>query len=459
MNQEQSTTAKGDILVVDDSPANLSLLTQMLSTQGYKVRVAPNGKLALKSVQYYPPNLILLDIMMPLIDGYEVCKRLKAEEQTKDIPVIFLSALDEAVDKVKAFNWGAVDYVSKPFENVEVLARIEHQLTIQRQKKSLQKEIEERKKIEENLQQSRRLLASVLNSSLDGIMAFNSVRDEDKNIVDFECMLVNPVAAETIGKTKKYLIGKHFLKELPSLTNTSLLEYYQSIVTTGIIINKEFYYQHEYVKGWFQLVAVKIGDGVAVTFRDITDRKQMELTLQQANLILEKKANIDSLTHLANRRRFDEYLNQEWRRMLEKKQPLSLILCDVDYFKFYNDSYGHQTGDECLRQVAAAIARSVRYPEDLAARYGGEEFAIILPNTTAKNAVKVAQKIRSELHKLKIAHRSSTASQYVTLSLGVASMIPTSELSPADSIAAADEVLYEAKKQGRDRVVLKQLSG
>ncbi|MDY6802200.1 MAG: diguanylate cyclase [Cyanobacteriota bacterium] len=456
MNQEQSTTARGDILVVDDSPANLSLLTQMLSTQGYKVRVAPNGELALKSVQYYPPNIILLDIMMPLIDGYEVCKRLKAEQQTKDIPVIFLSALDEVLDKVKAFHLGAVDYISKPFENVEVLARIENQLTIQRQKKRLEEEIYIRKKIEENLQESRGLLESVLNSSLDGIMAFNSVRDKNDNVVDFECLLVNPVAAETIGKAKKNLMRKHFLKELPSLKKTNLLEYYTSIVTTGIIINKEFYYEHEYVKGWFQIVAVKIGDGVAVTFRDITDRKRMELTLQQANLILEKKANIDSLTHLANRRRFDEYLNQEWRRMMEEKQPLSLIICDVDYFKLYNDSYGHQTGDECLRQVAGAIARSVRYPEDLAARYGGEEFAIILPNTRAKNAVKVAQKIRYELQKLKIPHRSSTASQYVTLSLGVSSMIPTEELSPADSIAAADEVLYEAKKQGRDRVVLKQ---
>ena len=456
MNQELSISAKGDILVVDDSPANLSLLTQMLSAKGYKVRVAPNGQLALKSVKYYPPNLILLDIMMPIIDGYEVCKLLKADEKTQDIPIIFISSLDEAVDKVKAFNLGAVDYVSKPFENVEVLARIENQLTIQRQKKRLQKEIEHRKNIEENLQESRRLLASVLNSSLDGIMAFNSVRDGQGNVVDFECLLVNPVAAETIGKTKNNLIGKHFLKELPSLKNTSVLDYYKSIVTTGIIINKEFYYEHEYFKGWFQVVAVKIGDGVAVTFRDISDRKQMELTLQQANLVLEQKANADSLTHLANRRRFDEYLKQEWARMAEEKQPLSLILCDVDYFKPYNDTYGHQAGDECLQKIARALRRSVRYPADLVARYGGEEFAIILPNTSATDAIKVGEKIKSELQKLKIDHKTSKVSQYVTLSMGVASMVPSSDLSPAYSIAAADEALYEAKKQGRDRIVIKQ---
>lgn len=456
MNQEQSISAKGDILVVDDSDINSRLLTQLLSAKGYKVRVASNGQLALKSVQDYLPNLILLDIMMPIIDGYEVCKQLKADEKTKDIPIIFISSLDEVVDKVKAFNLGAVDYVSKPFENVEVLARIENQLTIQRQKKRLEKEIEERKKIEESLQQSRRLLDSVLNSSLDGIMAFNSVRDWQGNIVDFECLLVNTVAAETIGKTKNHLIGKHFLKELPGLKKTGFLEYYKSIVTTGIIINKEFYYDREYFQGWFQVVAVKIADGVAVTFRDITDRKQMELTLQQANVILEKKANADSLTHLANRRRFDEYLKQEWARMAEEKQPLSLILCDVDYFKPYNDTYGHQTGDECLQKVARALRRSVRYPADLVARYGGEEFAIILPNTTAKDAVKVAAKIKCELQKLKIAHKTSTVSKYVTLSMGVASVVPRPELSPAHSIAAADEALYEAKKQGRDRVVLQE---
>lgn len=455
MNQEQSITKKGDILVVDDSAANLSLLTQILSAQGYKVRVAPNGPLALKSVQYYPPNLILLDIMMPIIDGYDVCKLLKLNEKTKDIPVIFISALDEAVDKVKAFNLGAVDYISKPFENVEVLARIENQLTIQRQKKSLEKEIERRQKTEENLEESRRLLSSVLNSSLDGIMAFNSVRDCEGNIVDFECSLVNPVAAENIGKTKKNLIGKHFLKELPSLKKTNLLAYYKSIITTGIIINKEFYYEHEYVKGWFQVVAVKIGDGVAVTFRDITDRKQMELTLQQANLILEKKANVDSLTHLANRRRFDEYLKQEWVRMREEKQYLSLILCDVDFFKNYNDTYGHLTGDECLRQVAQAIAATIKDKKNLVARYGGEEFAIILPYTIAEDAVKIAETIRCELQKLKIVHRASTANQYVTLSMGVASMIPTSEVSPKELITASDEALYQAKKLGRDRVVLK----
>ncbi len=128
MNQKQSVAYKGSLLVIDDTPANLSLLTQLLSEKGYKVRAAPSGKFALKSIDKNPPDLILLDIMMPEMNGYEVCHELKANPITQDIPVIFLSALDEALDKVKAFDVGGVDYITKPFQAVEVLARVENQL-------------------------------------------------------------------------------------------------------------------------------------------------------------------------------------------------------------------------------------------------------------------------------------------------------------------------------------------
>lgn len=193
-----------------------------------------------------------------------------------------------------------------------------------------------------------------------------------------------------------------------------------------------------------------------------------QLTLQQAELIARrtaelKKANqelrrlatIDSLTGVANRRRFEDYLQREWRRMAREKQTLSLILCDIDYFKLYNDKYGHPRGDVCLKQVAGAISTTVKRPADLAARYGGEEFAVILPNTAPKGAVKVAESIRIAVKQLKIEHSLSTVSPYVSLTLGIASMIPKSELSPESLVAAADKALYEAKHQGRDRIVLK----
>ncbi len=151
------------------------------------------------------------------------------------------------------------------------------------------------------------------------------------------------------------------------------------------------------------------------------------------------------MTQLANRRRFDECLDQEWRRLAREQAPLSLILCDIDFFKTYNDTYGHQAGDECLQQVAKAISDAVKRSADLVARYGGEEFAVILPHTTAEAAVQVAEKVRSEIHALKIVHASSQIYQNLSLSLGVASIVPDNKSCPSILVAAADKALYQAK--------------
>ena len=144
-----------------------------------------------------------------------------------------------------------------------------------------------------------------------------------------------------------------------------------------------------------------------------------------------------------------------WQKLAEERSPLSLILCDVDYFKLYNDSYGHQAGDDCLQQIALAIDRAVKNPNYLVARYGGEEFAVILPKTSAKGSIHVAETIKIEIEWLKIPHAESKTSNYVTVSMGVCSLIPTPNLSPEILIAVTDEGLYEAKNLGRDRIILK----
>jgi diguanylate cyclase (GGDEF)-like protein/PAS domain S-box-containing protein len=179
--------------------------------------------------------------------------------------------------------------------------------------------------------------------------------------------------------------------------------------------------------------------------------------LEVANQELKRLATLDGLTGLANRRRFDEYIEQEWQRLAREQEPLSLILCDIDFFKLYNDTYGHQAGDDCLKQVATALRHSVKRPADLVARYGGEEFAVILPHTTAAGAFCLAKSIHQQIRQLKLAHPGSTVSQYVTLSLGVAGLIPCPGVTPAKLIAAADAALYEAKTTGRDRVILVEL--
>ena len=184
--------------------------------------------------------------------------------------------------------------------------------------------------------------------------------------------------------------------------------------------------------------------------------KQAELyqTVEETNKKLVELTVVDSLTRIANRRKFDEYLESEWKRLAREKAYLSLIMCDIDYFKLYNDTYGHQAGDRCLYQVAQAIKNTIKRPADLTARYGGEEIAVILPNTTPKGAEKVAKSICQQVQALHIPHINSAVDMYITLSVGVTGCIPESNDSVEELIAIADRNLYKAKKTGRNRVVL-----
>ena len=168
---------------------------------------------------------------------------------------------------------------------------------------------------------------------------------------------------------------------------------------------------------------------------------------------MELLANLDGLTQIANRRCFDDYLTTEWQRHQREQNPLSLILIDIDYFKRYNDSNGHQGGDDCLIRVAQEIAKVPQRPTDLVSRYGGEEFAAILSNTNMEGALQVADAIQKAIANLAIPHDNSDISDLVTLSMGVASLIPTSEQSPQALISCADQALYTAKYQGRNRAI------
>ncbi|BAZ31965.1 response regulator receiver modulated diguanylate cyclase [Cylindrospermum sp. NIES-4074] len=231
MSISKSCHNSGLILLVDDTPDNLRLLSKMLESQGFKVRKTVSGKMAIQAAKIEPPDLILLDINMPEINGYEVCRQLKSQEETAKIPIIFISALDQATDKVMAFEIGGVDYITKPFQESEVLARVKNQFIISRQQQQL------------------------------------------------------------------------------------------------IVQNQQLQ-------------------------QEILERQRAEEALVLANHQLNLFALLDGLTGVANRRKFDEFLNLEWQRLFREQLPLSLLLCDVDFFKNYNDTYGHLAGDHCLQQVA-----------------------------------------------------------------------------------------------------------
>jgi diguanylate cyclase (GGDEF)-like protein len=321
-----------NILIVDDTPDNLTVLRQMLTEHNHRVRPALSGEIALKAIQTDLPDLILLDVLMPGMNGFEVCDELKSKAATRDIPVIFISALNETSDKVKGFQSGGVDYITKPFNSEEVLSRVETHLTLRQMQ----------------------------------------IQMQDQNI-----QLLN----------------------------------------------------------------------------EIESRKRVEEALEKANLELERLASLDGLTQIPNRRQFDQYLHHEWQRLAREQVTISIILCDIDFFKRYNDTYGHVAGDKCLKQIAQGIQHAVKRPADLVARYGGEEFAVIMPSTNTEGAVKVAEEIQEEIQNLKIPHTQSEASKYVSISMGVTSTVPDGDEGSETFVNNVDKLLYQAKNTGRDRII------
>jgi diguanylate cyclase (GGDEF)-like protein len=193
--------------------------------------------------------------------------------------------------------------------------------------------------------------------------------------------------------------------------------------------------------------------------QEIKKRQEAEFEITKIYQQLEHLATLDPLTQVGNRNLFDEYLLKEWRRGIRDKLPLSLILCDLDYFRKYNDLYGYQAGDQCLLRIAQAIVRSINRPADLIARYGGEKFGLILPNTKYEGAVKIAQTIKVSVRQLKISFPQSSVREYLTLSIGISSLIPNQELSQNTLFQYAEKALAVAKDRGRDCIILTDASG
>ncbi|OGT22320.1 MAG: diguanylate cyclase response regulator [Gammaproteobacteria bacterium RBG_16_57_12] len=192
-----------------------------------------------------------------------------------------------------------------------------------------------------------------------------------------------------------------------------------------------------------------------MAYRELQDlQKKLEESnrkLEESNKILHGLSVLDGLTGISNRRHFDEMLEQEWGRAVRDCKNISLILLDIDYFKKFNDNYGHQMGDECLQQVANCLSRSLKRTSDALARYGGEEFVVILPDTDAAGAVTIAEKLRSCIDTMNLTHEYSGVSDHVTISLGVATMSPNHGMQSKELVSKADEALYAAKKNGRNR--------
>ena len=252
------------------------------------------------------------------------------------------------------------------------------------------------------------------------------------------------------------ILDQETQNQLCRLNNQSLSRRDSSTIIVPIICEQQLWgilcirqYSHQRI---WQHEEINLLEQISLQLAIAIKQSELYHQLEKANQELETLAVIDSLTGIANRRKFDEYLASEWLRLSREQAPLSLILCDLDHFKLYNDTYGHPQGDLCLRQVAQTINQTVKRPADLTARYGGEELAIVLPNTNQEGAALLAKRICLKIQALQIPHIASPVDLYVTLSLGVAGCIPNQDTSPQDLIAIADQHLYQAKKMGRNRV-------
>lgn len=325
---------RANILIVDDRPENLISLKALLEDESVDIFTANSGEEALSIMIEKEFSLVLLDVQMPGMDGFEVASLMKGMKKTRNIPIIFVTAISKEKQYIfKGYEVGAIDYIYKPIDSVILKSKVHVFLELFKQKKLYQ------------------IQASELELRV---------------------------------------------KELEAVKSE----------------------------------------------------------LEEANRLLAHLSSHDGLTGILNRRSFDEILEREWNRCFREKKLLSIILIDVDYFKKYNDIYGHIAGDNCLKMIAKIIAKTVQRPSDYVARYGGEEFVVVLPRTDAAGAMKVAEQIRLNIKELGIEHRGSSFSE-ITVSSGVAESSPYSdkiaENNIEEIIQRADRALYMAKSLGRNQ--------
>jgi diguanylate cyclase (GGDEF)-like protein len=262
-------------------------------------------------------------------------------------------------------------------------------------------------------------------------------------------------------KTDGYQSIRQAPKTVKALNNQYIAGYIniidikgESIKVLSVMMPRLEYAEGERVLNHFTIILFITGSLLGIIISYLIDKLiRNNQQIKRANQELILLANIDGLTLIQNRRSFDNYLQQEWHRAVEEQHPLTVILCDVDYFKAYNDNYGHQAGDECLRQLARVISCTVTDINDFVARYGGEEFAVILPNKDVSLSMVVAENMLKNVQKLQLPHAKSSISPYVSLSIGIASIIPTEQTSPETLIQQSDSALYTAKSQGRNQIV------
>lgn len=501
------------ILLVEDNQADAILIQEFLTDVShlqFKLTSVQRLGQGLEYLRHQTFDIILLDLSLPDSRGLETLTQIIA--QVPQIPIVILTAIDDEQIALESVRQGAQDYLVKGRFEGELLVRairyaierhrIEATLRLQAQRERLLGRMLEKvhqslnlveilrttvADIQEFLQADRVLIYRCQPGTANGRACFvvecATQEDSLERLDQYAelarpCFLLSdPQHIYTLHSTHLSELETELINVDPHYQNLLTALKIQSAITVPILQNPPpawssqsfsstceerphssclwgflMVHQCQYPREWQQW-EIDILKQLASQLSIAIQQSELYCQLEIANQQLQRLAMLDGLTGIANRRQFDQVLQQVWQQLGKERKPLSLILCDIDYFKPYNDHYGHLAGDQCLQQVAMTLEETINLPLSLVARYGGEEFAIILPRTEQQEALEIAQSICKQMNWLQIPHPQSSIYPFLTLSLGVTTTIPDVNRSPVTLVDVADQALYTAKSQGRNRIV------
>ncbi|MGO6674110.1 PleD family two-component system response regulator [Rhizobium leguminosarum] len=449
------------ILVVDDIPANVKLLEARLLAEYFDVMTAADGYTALAICERNQVDLILLDIMMPGIDGFEVCARLKASQKTAHIPVVMVTALDQPTDRVRGLKAGADDFLTKPVNDLQLISRVKSLLRL----KTLSDELRIRADTAHTMgiDDLTRAGEGRADETAQVLLVDGRANSQERIVKALKPVadvlaLSDPQAAlfEAAESAFDLVIVNANFDDYDPLRLCSQLRSLERTRFLPILIITE--------QGADEMVVRALDLGVndyiirpvdpnELVARSLTQirRKRYNDRLRASVKQTIELAVTDPLTGLYNRRYLDNHLNVLFNRSMARGRPLSVLITDIDRFKHVNDTYGHDGGDEVLREFSNRVRSTIR-GADLACRYGGEEFVVVMPDTSPEIAAAVAERLRAAIENAPFMLKHSGEALNVTASFGIASRI-ASVLTPGQLMKQADLALYEAKNTGRNRVV------
>jgi two-component system cell cycle response regulator len=448
------------ILVVDDIPANVKLLEARLLAEYFDVLTAEDGFKALEICNNTQVDIVLLDIMMPGMDGFEVCERLKSNPRTMHIPVVMVTALDQPSDRVRGLKAGADDFLTKPVNDLQLVSRVKSLVRLKTMSDELRMRAETARAI--------------------GIE--DLLRDEGRIEEPGQVLLVDPRAnsQERIIKMLKPVAEVTAISDAQAAIFEAAEQGFELVIVSSSLDDYDPLRLCSQLRSLDRtrflpvlLIAEQGGEDMIVRALDLGVNDYISRPLDPNELVartltqLKRKryndrlrssvqhsielAVTDGLTGLHNRRYLDNHLKVLFNRAATRGRSLSVCITDIDRFKLVNDTYGHDAGDEILKEFAARLRATVR-GADLACRYGGEEFVVVMPDTTAEMAANIAERLRMSIEGKPFVLRSSGQEINITASLGISCNSPNVE-TPEQLLKEADNALYDAKRAGRNRVV------